>query len=883
MQRRRLPGPRPGRDRDLREELDEEIRAHIEMRTEALIEAGWPPEEARREAERRFGDLERARSALYASARRREARLGWSNVLEELGRDVRHALRQAMRSPGYASVAAGILGLGIALTTFMFALVDHVLLRPLPFPEPDRLVSLQSVGESRVPFPQVSMANWFDWRARAAGLDATGLYREWRFTVATGPDDAERVTGASVSAGFFEALRPAPLAGRTFTSEEAEASAAVAVVASGYAVRRFGSADAALGGHIRVEAADHEIIGVLPDHQALPETAELWVPEASRPGSGGMRNNISYAAIARLAPGATLESADAELDGIAQGIRASDPEGVYSYGVGVLPLRDVVVGDSAVLLRILMVCVCGVLLIACANLAGMGLARTRRRTQELAVRLALGSGRTRIARQLVIEHVVLAIAGGALGLGLTRLASGALFERIATFLPRSAGLSIDLRVAAFALLLSLLAGLCAGLLPALRAGVVSGGGLGSSRGTVPGGRGLPGAVLVAGEVALALAILVGGGLLLRSFRAVVDRELGYDPRGVVTAELTLTGAEYRDDENALGYWARLLENLEETPGVASAAVGNWIPTGGSGTSFLELPHDPDPDFGGGYRVVSEAYFETLGIAIVTGRAFGPEDVREGERVTLVNHSLAARAWPGQNPLGKRIRPTSMESYMYGGDPPWLTVIGVVGDVRHHGFEAEPRPELYVLYRQVPFWTSTMTAVVRPRPGFTAPLHPRVAARVRAIDPTLAVDVDDLERRVRALLGERRLTLEVLAAFSLAALLLTCLGVYGLVSYAVEQRTREMAIRAALGARGSGLLGLMLGRAGRVLVYGVVTGAVAARWLTGFLDSLLVGVTPADPVSYAFAAGLLGVVGFSAAFAPALRAARMSPVEALAEQ
>ena len=879
---RRVPKLRSGRGGELRSELDEEIRAHLEMRTEALIEAGWSPDEARREAERRFGDLEEARAKLYTSARHREARLGWRSFMEDVARDLRVAARQARHAPGYAATAVGIFGLGIMLTTTMFTIVDHVLLRPLPYPEPDRLVSLQSVPESGTPFPQVSMANWVDWRNGASSLAATALHRSGRFSLLVG-DQASRVDGTSVSGEFFAALRADFVAGRPFTSAEGQAGEPVAVVSEGFALRRFGEPGAAVGRGVAVNGRSYAIVGVLADRQALPRSSEIWVPERFEPGSGGMRNNINYEALARLSATASLESARSELAGIARSIRESDPEGVYSFGVGVRPLQTVVVGDSATYLRLLMGAVTGVLLIACANLAGLGLARARRREQELAVRLALGSGRTRIVRQILTEHALLAVAGGGVGLAGTALVASLAFDRIATFVPRAADLSINWRVAAFALAVSIASGLLAGLLPSLRASdAAPGARLTAARGRIASGRRLPGAVLVGTEVAIALAMLVGGGLLLRSFQSVVAKDLGFDPEGVITAEIALTGDSYAGEMGGIPFWSALVDALERAPGVERAAVGNWIPTGGSGTSFIELEHDASPDFGAGYRVVSDRYFETLGIPLRAGRAFGPEDVYGGERVAIVNDTLAARAWPGRSAIGQRIRATSMESWMHGGEAPWLTVVGVVGDVRHHGFEVDARPEMFVLYRQLPDWTATMTALVRPVAGLDAPLGPVIRDRVRELDPGLAVDVDPLDARVRALLGERRLTLDILVVFAVAALFLTCLGIYGLVAYAVEERTREMAIRAALGARRSGLLSMMLVSAARVLLLGAVAGVVAARWLSGFMESLLVDVTATDPLSYVLAALVLCAVGLLAALVPSLRAARMDPVEALSK-
>ena len=312
----------------------------------------------------------------------------------------------------------------------------------------------------------------------------------------------------------------------------------------------------------------------------------------------------------------------------------------------------------------------------------------------------------------------------------------------------------------------------------------------------------------------------------------------------------------------------------------SAAAGNWIPTGGGGTSFLSFPDDPEPDFGGGYRVVSDDYFDALSIPLLDGRTFGADDAYGTERVTLVNRALADRAWPGENPIGRRLRPISMEGWIYDGDPPWLTVVGVVGDVRHFGHETEARPELFVLYRQVPSWAVSMTAVVRTRESSVEGLSTEVHEVARALDPALAVEMGRLDRRVRDLLQDRIVTMRILVGFAVSGVFLMCLGVYGLVAYAASLRTREMAIRAALGARRTGLLGLMLWSASRVILIGTAVGVAASYLMSGLLESLLLDVPPNDPVTYVGAAGTLALVGLVAALVPSVRAARLDPMEAL---
>ena len=878
---RRLPRFRIGRRGAVREEIDDEIATHIELRTEELVRTGMSPDDAEAEARRRFGDSRTARRALYASARRREGRLRWRGLAEEVGRDVRLALRRMRRAPGYTAVALSLFAFGIALTTSMFSVVDHVLLRPLPFPAPDRLVSLQSVSESGNPFDQVSMANWYDWQAGATTLASSAIYRVDRVGVNAG-DQPRRATAATVSGAFFETLRPSVVAGRTFTEQEAAEGAQVAVVSSAFAERVFGTTDLGAGRDVEVTGRPWRVVGVIASGALLPEEAELWLPTPPQAGSGGMRNNINYQAIGRLTPDATLEGARTELGGIARGIREQDPEALYSWGVGVLPLAEVLTEQAEGYLLLLLAASGGVLLIACANLAGLGLARGRRRRGEVALCLSLGAGRGRITRQLLTEQLVLAAIGGTLGLVLAIVATRPIIDRVGTAIPRAGEVSLDLRVAAFAFTLSLLAGLLAGWVPALRA-ARSPARAEMVRTARGGGGSLPGGALVAGEIALAFVLLVGGGLLLRSFLTVIDRDLGYDPEGVVTAEIVLPPSGYPEAANAAAYWAELLPRLRALPGVEAAGAGNWIPTGGSGTGFIDFPDNADPGYGAGYRAVSAGYFEAMGMRLVDGRLFDASDVAGGERVTVVNESLAASAWPGRSAIGQLIRPISMESYYYRDrEQPFLRVVGVVADVRHYGFEWDPQPEMFVVYDQVPFWAYSMTAVVR-TVADVGTVAQRVGDEARALDASLAVETALLDDRVRALLAERRLILLLLGTFATAALLLVCLGVYGLVSFAAAERTRELAIRTALGARRSGLLRLMLERAAAVVLIGAGIGLAIAYLLQGVVRSLVVDVSTTDPLTYVGVAALLIVVALAAALVPSLRAVRSDPIEALARE
>ena len=523
-----------GRSRDLQQELDQEIETHIALRVEDLVAGGMSPDAAREEALQRFGDLQSARSDLYSSARRREGRFRLRALVDDVRCDLRLSLRQARRVPGYSAVAVAIFAVAIGLTTSMFTVVDHVLLRPLPFPDPEQLVALESVQENGEPLYLVSMANWVDWHGGNSTLTSSAIYRTQRVTVGIG-DEVLRAEVTTVAGGFFETIRPRMDTGRPFSEQDAEQEAPVVVLSHAFASRTFAGAPP-VDALLLVDGQERRVIGVTARDGQIPDGAELWIPRRARPGSGGLRNNINWRSVARIADGVDASVVEAELSTIADNIRRADPEAVYSYGVSVRPLHAAVAGGAGEYLSLLMAAVLLVLLVACANLAGLSLARGRDRARALGVRLALGAGRKRLTRQLLTEHLMLALVGGTLGLVLAWLAGGVAIDQLGGTLPRASEIRLDYRIAAASFLATLAAGLVAGIVPALRASTgVNLSGLVGGRGSIGGGRGLPGATLVATEIALALILLINGRLLVRSFRAIVDRDLGFRSEAVVTA------------------------------------------------------------------------------------------------------------------------------------------------------------------------------------------------------------------------------------------------------------------------------------------------------------------------------------------------------------
>ncbi|HKG96157.1 MAG TPA: ABC transporter permease [Gemmatimonadaceae bacterium] len=868
------------RARDVAAEVDDEIAAHVQMRVEDLVRRGWGAEAARAEAVRRFGDLGEARRRLRATAREREGRIRMREWLESVRQDAAYAVRQARRAPGFTALAVLTFALGIGATTAVFTVVDGVLLRPLPLAEPERLLSLQSVDSSGGAFPAVSVANWLDWRERNRTLEDAAVYSRDFPTPVLDEGGGLLVAGRQVSGNFFAVVRPPMLVGRPFTEQEAEARAPVAVVGERL-WRRVLGADPRLARPLHIGDRAYTVVGVVADSRAFPSGTELWTTGPLPKNRGPFRNYIGHSAVGRLKPGVTLAQADADLDAIAAAIRAEEPGTLYSYGVGVFPLRTALVGDVSAYLSVLLGAVGFVLLIVCANLASANLARGTARAHEMAVRVALGAGRGRLLRQLLVEHTLPALAGGAAGVWLAVAGVRAFLASSAAEIPRASEVGVDVRVLAFALVVSVVAGLLSGLLPALQA---SGRGslrnaiaLGGGRGAVRGARTLPGAVLIAAEIALALVLLAGAGLLIRSFRTLLGRGLGFDSRGMVMADVTLSPRRYADSTRSVAYWEALLASLGSVPGVTAAGAANWVPLGNSGTSFVELADRPGEKVpGAGYRAVSDGYFRALGVPLLSGRFFGPGDVLGSERVAIVNRAAARLYWPGEpTPLGRSLRTPGMEGLR----PAWLTVVGVVGDVRQGGLERDPAPEVYVVYRQVPMWARSMTAVVRGRLP-AEQLVGVVRQRVRALDPQIVTDVEPFAARLDQSIAERRLIMSLLAGFGAFALALAAIGVYGVLSFGVAQRTREIAVRAALGAERGRLLRLVLGGALRVVAAGVAAGLVGAYFLTALVRTMLVDVRPTDPLSFAAATLILVAVGLAAGFVPAWRAARVDPAEAL---
>ena len=853
------------RPRRFERELDEELRFHLDMQTRWHESQGVDHAAARRLATREFGGETRFKEAV------RDARgISWAH---DLSRDIRFAVRSYQRTPGVTIVALLTLALGIGITTAAFSIIDGVLLQPLPYPQPERIVTLTGMDSAGNEVQSVSAPNFYDWRDQSQSFEALALYSTARRGVA-GAGDAFHAEAANVSGEFFRVMRLPAALGRTLTPDDARAEAPVAVVSHGFWVRALGSPARLPDAPLRIGSSSYRVVGVLPRAREYPAGVDVFVPYPfGSPWRTASRNNINFRAIARLAPGVSIDAARTEMRLIASRVHAAHPEDRYGFNVPVTSLQERIVGPAKTYIELLGAAVAVVLLVACANLANANLARGAVRSRELAIRTALGAGRSRLVRQLLVESVVLAMSGGAAGIALAWTLVRYVARTSAIDLPRAGEIGMNGTVLAFAVAVSVGVGLLVGLAPALQVGrptlyeaIASGG-----RTTATRRRVLSRDALIALELALAIVLLVSAGLLIRSFRVVLARDIGFAPANAVAAELSLPPATY-PGRRAVRFYDELLPALRAIPGVVAAGATNYLPLGSSATGFIEIEGQGDRGDGAGYRVVTDDYFKAMGIPLIRGRFFNAADDSGTSRVTLINRQMAERFWPGQDPIGKRLKAKSMEWK----DTPWLTVVGVVGDVRHWGLERDPPVEHYVLYRQRPEFTLGMAVVVR-GDATASGLVGVVRERIRTVDGDVPIDIGTLSARIDDSVAERRFIMSVLVAFGALALALAAIGVYGVLSFTVAQRTREIAVRMALGAERRRVLGLVVGHVLRISVISAVVGLTAARAATRLMGALLFEVSPADPRTYVAVTVILMVVALIAAYVPARRAASVDPM------
>jgi putative ABC transport system permease protein len=796
------------------------------------------------------------------------------------GQDFTFALRTLRKSPGFTAAAVLATALGIGANAAIFTVVKQVLLQPLPFPEPSRLVDVNEYAAGgRV--VAVSPPNFMDWRGQNQTLSGLTIYGTQVMTLSSGADP-ERVLTGRIEPELFDVLRVRPELGRPFVADDVRAGARP-VVLLGHALwqRSYGGDRGIVGRIVTLEGTPHEVVGVMPARFDFPDESELWTPLRFGPDElrASQRGAHYLSAVGRLRDGVTVEQAGADLDRIEQDLARQFPDKVAGYSVRAVPLLDSMVGDVRRPLLILFGAVGLVLLIACVNVSNLLLARASTRTGELAVRAALGAGRWRLLRQLLVESVVLSLIGGAAGLLLGSWGVRALMALAPADLPRAAAINMDGTVLAFSLGLSLLAGLVFGAAPAVIASrpdltvflkdVRRDGGM-------AGGRRRLRSLLVATQVALALMLLAGAGLALRSFNRLLSVDPGFQPAGVLTFRLSLPEGTYPTLASNVQFYRDYVERLRGLPGMVAAGAVHIPPVtrSGFGGTFTIYGRPPGSDEGSAQiRSSTPGYLEALRIPVRAGRTFEARDSESGSRVAIVSETAARRFWPGENPIGRQIRVHVNESSR---NP--REIVGVVGDVRTRGLELEPVPVIYLPHAQ--YGMENMTIVARTA-GDPLQMLPAATAALRTLAPGVALSrAQRMEDLVSANVAEPRFRSLLLTLFAAAALALAGVGLYGVVAFSVSQRRGELGLRLALGADPSDVLRLAMKEGMMPVAAGLGAGLAGAALVARVMQSLLFGVDPLDPATFGGVAVTLALVALVACYLPARRAMRVDPAETL---
>jgi predicted permease len=892
----RRPDIRPGVQRLVRlalrrrdritDEASEELRLHIELRVEQLVARGLSPEAAHAEATRRFhrsGSIDEARQGLHTSATRREDRMRIGEMLDSVRQDLHFALRGLRRTPGFTAVAVLSLALGIGANAAVFSVVNAMLLQPLPYTDPQRLVSVRikiPVGDRPAALPVADLRLL---EQRSKSFSTVGAYSPLRGgVVLTAGSEARSLVATGVTAGVFPALGIAPLLGRTArASEDRVGGERVVVLSHSYWRDHFSASTAALGQSLVLDGEPHTIIGVMPAGFSLPALPDddLW--PVLQLGDPDCRCPFWLTTVARLAPGMSTEQARAESPVLAAALREQFPETKNDWSYVVRDLKESIVGDSRATVLLLYGAVALVLLITAANLANLFLARAAARGAELAVRSALGASRKRLARQLVTESVLVTMLGGALGLALAVWITRLLPAFVPDDLPRLGEVRVDGTVLLVTAAVALLTGIVVGLVPAIQ---LPGDALDvqlreGGRGATSAGRRRLRSALVVTEFAVALTVLIGAGLAVNSLVRLQHVDAGVREAGVVVSRVTPPTARYERPAQIGAFHEEVLRRASAVPGVRSAALSMSVPPSG-GTMSDHFSVEGGIERTGKdaplaqMQLVTPGYFTTLGVPIRRGRLFADTDREGSPQVAIVNETLVRQAFGDQDPIGRWVKTGDAD----GGNPK-LQIVGVVADVKYEGLDAAPEPAVYQPYAQNLWWRS-MYLVVRTT---GAPLEyvPSLRRAVTEVDPLVPLnDVRSMDQLLDQSVARPRFRATLLAACGALALVLASAGIYGVMSYTVSQRRREIGVRLALGASRVGIVGMMVRDGMRLAVAGVVFGLALALAGARLLRSVLFEVSPMDPTTYALMALFLTGVGLAACAIPARRASRTDPTVAL---
>lgn len=870
-------------------ELDQEVRAHLEQAAEKYIRAGATPEEALRRARLEFGGLDGIKEEC------RDAR--GVSFLETSLQDARYGLRMLRKSFGFTAVAILTLALGIGASTAVFSVVNAVLIKPLPYPHSEQIVVPWGIappglnlGYSEIPWGRIQ---FLEFSCQTKTFQNFAAFKSDSFNL-TGAGEPAMLEGVRTSAEFFPALGVNPSLGRTYTPEEDQPGRGLVVVL-GHALwqERFGGDPAILGRVVELNGAAYTVIGVMPAGFEFPRAnelpgsidspreAQLWVPLALNPGPIIRGEPSELAVIGRLKPGATPQQAQAELDVFAKHMEDVFPRAKGWFNSRVTPLPRQVAGDTRRPLLLLLGAVGIVLLVACSNVASLLLARSLAREKEFSLRSALGAGRVRLIRQLLTESLVLSAAGALAGISVAELGIRFVKAIGPSNIPRLGEVSLDWRVFSFTFFVTLLVGILFGLAPAfavahqnLSESLKEGGHRATSSHA---GQKIREALLVC-EVALALVLVVAAGLLTRTFFRLLSAGGGFNPEHVLTFELSLPNAKYPDQDHIVPLYHQLLLRMQSLPGVDSAGISEVVPLAGAGEStVVRIPgyHSADEKERpyANYTIATPGYFSALGTPILQGKDFSESDTPDSMPVAIINQAMARKFWPGQDPLGK---PVGIPIRKFD-----MTVIGVVADIKHLSLREEPAPEVFVPYTQNP-WPSmlVMQAVIRTKADPDSVMA-GVREAVHSVDSDLPLArVTTLAAIVDTSLARPRFSMLLLGSFGALSLLLASIGIYGVISYSVAQRTQEIGIRLALGAQRKNVFGMILSQGARLAGLGIAIGLLLALGVARLLASYLFGVQPTDTLTFAAVCALLFAVAFLACYVPARRATRVDPLTAL---
>jgi putative ABC transport system permease protein len=808
--------------------------------------------------------------------------------MEMLLQDVRYAIRTLIKSRGFTAVAVFALALGIGANTAIFSVINAAMIRPLPFKDPDRLVMVWEHNRPRARTQNVvSPANFLNWKDRNNVFEDMALFYDTRFNL-TDVDDPEEIPAQSVTTNFFNLIGVSPALGRAFEPEDEQPGReAIVILSDGLWRRRFGGDPEITGKTIKLNGNVFTVIGVMPPDfhffikggSLTGNQPELWSPVIFSAADRNPRGRYATA-VAKLKPNVTREQAQSEMGTIASTLEEQYKDFDTGWGVNIVPLREQFFGDIRPALWVLLGAVSFVLLIACANVANLLLARAASRQKEIAIRTALGAGRFRIVRQLLTESLLLAALGGILGLLLAMWGVDLLLAFSPKDMPSLGGVGIDYQVLGFTLLISLMTGLIFGLAPALEASrpnlneTLKEGGKGAGSGTRSH---RVRDIFVVAEVALALVLLIGSGLMIKSFFKLQSINPGFNAENLLTVRLLLPGSKYGEDHQRISFFRQALSRIESLPGVRSAGAVSFLPFAslGAATSFT-IEGRPEPPAGEKFtldvRVCDPNYFRTMGIPLLRGRNFTEKEATEASHVVLINEAMARTYFPDEDPIGKRVT-ISMAA-----KPVPTEIIGVVGDIKHVGLDVEPRAMSYWPHPELPY--SFMSIVVRTE-GDPLSFAPAVKREVQALDKDQPIaDVRTMEQLLSASVARARFSTLLLGIFAGLALLLAAVGIYGVMSYSVTQRTHEIGIRMALGASQKDVMRLVVGQGMTLALVGVVIGVVAAFFLTRVMASLLFGVSATDPLTFVAISAVLSGVALVANLVPARRAIKIDPMVAL---